>query len=88
MADIQERLEKLLGELKQQRDELAVKMHLAKADARDAWAEMEKKWEQLRSKMALVGHEAKDVSHDVTAAVERVGAELKKGYERIRKALS
>lgn len=87
MAELKGRLETLLEELRQQRDELALKMHLAKADARDAWAEMEKKWEQLRAKMSAVGHEAKDVSQDVAAALEGVGKELKKGYGRIRKLL-
>lgn len=37
-------LETLLDGLKQQRDELMVQLHLAKAEARDEWEELEKNW--------------------------------------------
>lgn len=70
-------LEKLLDELRQQRDELKLKLHLAKADARDEFAELEKKFEHLRSKVEAAGADASDVASNVAD-------ELRKGYERIR----
>ena len=33
--------------LKQQRDEIRVKMHLAAADAKDEWEALEKKWGKI-----------------------------------------
>ena len=37
--------------LKQQRDELRVRLHLGKADAKDEWARLETQWEALRPKL-------------------------------------
>jgi hypothetical protein len=72
-----ESLQKLLDELRTQRDELKLKLHLAKADARDEFAELEKKFEQLRSKVAAAGADAGE-------AGGRIAEELRKGYERVR----
>jgi hypothetical protein len=33
--------------LKQQRDELRVRLYLAKAEVKDEWARLEKQWEEL-----------------------------------------
>jgi predicted nucleic acid-binding Zn-ribbon protein len=77
-------LQKLLDELRQQRDELKLKLHLAKADARDEFAELEKKFEHLRSRLEAAGAEAGDVAGNVGTALAGVAEELRKGYERIR----
>ena len=39
--------------LKQQRDELRVRLYLGKADARDEWARLETQWEVLRPKLEV-----------------------------------
>jgi hypothetical protein len=78
---------RLMDELKTQRDELAVKLRLARADARDEWAALEKKWEHLRARAEVVGHEAGKAADDVEAAGRLVIDEIKKGYERIRRLL-
>ena len=79
------------GELKQElerlRDELAVRMHLAKAEARDQWEELEKKWEHFRARLEVVGRAAEESAEDVGDALELLGSELKRGYARIRKLL-
>jgi len=48
MADAKEKITKAAEHLKQQRDQLRVKLHLAKADAKDEWARLEKQWEEMR----------------------------------------
>ena len=73
--------------LKTQRDELKVRMHLAAADAKDEWDKLEGKWDQFEAKAKQVGGQASDVSKDVWAAAKDLGAEIKEGYERIRKTL-
>jgi len=80
-------LDRLAEELRRQRDELKVKIHLAKADARDQWEALEKKWEHLRGRLGVVGEEAEEAGKDVLAALDSVAEELKKGYERIRAVL-
>ncbi|MFN8545191.1 MAG: hypothetical protein U0807_13440 [Candidatus Binatia bacterium] len=87
MALSKDDLNKLLDDLKQQRDELRVKLKLARADARDEFEELEKKWEHVRGKMEVVGREAGKAAEDVASALGLVATEIKKGYERIRKLL-
>ena len=73
--------------LKTQRDELRVKMHLAAADAKDQWDELEGKWEHFEAKAKQVSGQAAEASKDIWAAAKDLGAEIKEGYERIRKTL-
>jgi hypothetical protein len=87
MTQTHDDVKKLVETLKQQRDELKVKLHLAKAEAGDEWDKAEKKWEQLKTKTHVLGTEAGDVSKDVGAAASQLAKEIKHGYDRIRKLL-
>jgi hypothetical protein len=78
MADI----DKLLQELKQKRDEIRLHIHLASKDAKDEWAELEKKMDDFSGRAKL--HETGDGVGD---ALGRLGNELKLGFERVRKAI-
>ena len=51
MTDHEKELDELLEKLKQGRDELNVKIHLGKAEAKDLWKETEDKWRHLRSQL-------------------------------------
>lgn len=87
MADRKERLQKLLSQLEQERDELKVKLGLAKLEAREEWQELEKKMETLRGRMKVLSEEAKETSGDVGAAFDVVADEIKEGFERLRKLM-
>lgn len=80
-------LNALLEGLRQQRDTIKVQLHLAKAEAREEWQELEQRWEHLRAKATAVGGETKEVSRDVYEAAKLMVEEMKRGYERIRKRL-
>ncbi len=80
-------LDDLIATLRQQRDELLVQMHLAKAEARDEFRELEKKWQHIETKLEKAGGEARESATDVRAAVELVARELGRAYDRIKKAL-
>ena len=80
-------LKKLIDDLTQQRDELNVQLHLAKAEIRDEWDQLETKWEEVKGKMNTVGEEAGKTAESVTTAVGLLADEIKKGYERIKDAL-
>lgn len=84
MAEEKGALKQVVQDLKQMRDELEVQLHLASADARDEFAELEKKWEQLRAKAEVVGDVAGEAADSVGDAVNLVADELKKGYQRIK----
>jgi len=77
----------LLEQLQRQRDELRVKLHLGKAEARDAWEELERKWEHLRARSEPVREALSESSKDVGKAAHELAEEIRHGYERLRKLL-
>jgi len=87
MADLESRMAMLKEDLRQTRDELRVQMHLAKADARDDWDNLEKKWDEFQGKLDKVEDAAEDSAKDVGGALAALGDEIKAGYQRIRDAM-
>ena len=87
MADVKEQMTKTLEHLKQQRDELQVQLHLAKADAKDEWARLENQWEEIKPKLEAAREEVGRTAESVGAALGLAIDELKKGYERLRSRL-
>jgi SMC interacting uncharacterized protein involved in chromosome segregation len=85
MADKREDLDRLLDDLARQRDELRLKLHLAKAEARDEFDRLERQWEQVRAKLPQLRAAVGESAQDVGAAAKLVAEEIKRGYERIRK---
>jgi archaellum component FlaC len=85
MSTLQDSLDKLMSDLNQQRDELEVQLHLAKAEARDEWEEIEKRWEKVKSKVERASGEATDIADDVGDAAKLLLEEIGKGYQRLRK---
>jgi SMC interacting uncharacterized protein involved in chromosome segregation len=87
MADHEKELDELLEKLKQGRDELNVKIHLGKAEAKDLWQETEDKWRHLRRELDRINHDTDDVARDVGAAAMLLAEEIRHGYERLKKLL-
>ena len=87
MTDAQERLTSVLQQLEAERDELKVKLGLAKLEARDEWRALEGKMDSLRGRMKVIGGEAKEASGDVAAAVDVLADEIKDGFSKIRKLI-
>lgn len=87
MATDKRSLDQLGEDLKQLRDEIELQIHLASADARDEFGELEKKWEQFRARLDVVGKATGEAAEDVGDALDLVGSELKKSYQKIRSLL-
>lgn len=87
MADIEQRLQNLGRELEQLRDETKLKMHLANTELKDEWEELGKNLEKYRAKARQVGGATREAGEDLGEALELLGEELKKSYQRIRRAL-
>src|SRR3569832_2076091 len=82
MTDTKHDFDELLESLRRQRDMLKLKMHLARADARDEWAELEKKWQHLSAKSSSARRDAEAVSKDVfveAKALRGIDLELYRG---------
>ena len=77
-----EEMEKVLEQLKQLRDEVALKVHLATMEAKTEWEELEHKWSDFEHKARL-----DETAEGLGFALSQLADEIKAGYERIRKAL-
>lgn len=87
MADLHPRVQQLLSDLERQRDELRVKMHLAKVDGREELAKLDAKLDQLRARAGRVSTEAQSAAGDIGDAAKALASEIREGFDRIRKAL-
>jgi hypothetical protein len=77
----------VLKDLEQERDELKVRIHLAKKEARDELAELEAKLDELRFRAGAAGSEAKSALGEIGEAAARLADEIKQGFDRVRKTL-
>ncbi len=80
-------LEELIVKLKQERDELALKMHLGKAELKDEWDTVQRKLDQLTDRFEPLNKAVAETSEDVWESLKLVGEEIKAGFHRIRKSL-
>ena len=81
------RLDELIHRLKQQRDELAVKIHLAKAEAKEEWSKVDDKFAQLKADYKPVKDAVGETAKNVLSALELAAGEVKAGFDRVRKLL-
>ena len=75
------RWDEILAKLKQERDELALKVHLGKKETVAEWERLEARWHEIK---ATKGTSLKEAARETA---DGVAEELKKGYEKIRKLL-
>ena len=73
-------------ELARLRDQLKLQLHLAKADARSQWEELEAKWVLLQSRLTALKVAKDQSSQEVRAAMKLLISELSEGYQRLREA--
>lgn len=75
-----------VDKLRQERDELRVRMHLAKAEMRDEWQSLEKKWAQLEARTKTAsGRKDDEAHHTFDTPLGALADELGKAYRRIRR---
>lgn len=76
-----------LDGLRQLRDEVRVQMHLARADARDAWEELEERWHHLEARARAVREGRAEDLAEIREAAGRLACELRDGYRRLKTLL-
>lgn len=87
MDEMRELLKQKLADFERERDELRVRLHLAKAEARDEWDKLDARLDELRARLDQVGNEAGEVFDDVGEAAKLLGDEIKTGLARLRRML-
>lgn len=88
MAHEKSTLDELITTLKQERDQLAVKMNLAGKEARQEWDKMRAKFDKLLNDYEPVRKAVGDSAGAVGESLKKVAQECKSGFERIRKSLT
>jgi hypothetical protein len=74
--------ETLVGELQTLRDEIRLKLHLAGAEAHDAWNKLEPQLTQLEHK---VGEAAESTVNELRSAGSELKANFQKFYQSLHK---
>jgi tRNA(Ile)-lysidine synthase TilS/MesJ len=82
------RWKRMVEDLERERDELRVRLHLAKAEARDEFAELESRIADLKARGTAARGEAGEALEDVEEAAKHLWAEIKGGLARVRKSLA
>lgn len=82
------RWEELIEKLQQERDELRVRLHLGKAEAREELARLDAKLDQFRERARAARGEAGDAMGDIEEAAKNLWSEVREGYDRVRRSLS
>lgn len=85
MTDTQAQWQAMVDRLRQERDELRLKLHLATAEARDEWDKVEAKWTEVDARLPQVKAELRDGGQNLRAALDLVTEEISSRYERIRR---
>lgn len=85
MNDVKKRIDAMVSDIKQERDELQVKLHLAKLDAADEWEKLEAQLVKLEAKARELGSATADASQDIGAAAKLLGEEIRDGFKKIGK---
>jgi hypothetical protein len=87
MSEKRDMLGELIESLKQQRDELALQMHLGKAEAKEEWERVQVKLDQLADDFEPVKDAVGESAEGLLTSLGLVADEIKESFHRIRKAL-
>ncbi len=82
-----DKLEKLWRGLKTERDELRLQMHLAKAELRDEWEDLEEEYAHAQQKFDRFKKETGELAGEAKQAMGIVVDEIGAAYKRVRQRL-
>jgi CBS domain-containing protein len=86
-GDWRERLDHEIDELRRLRDELKVRIHLGKADARDLWERLDKRFHEVEAQVKRTAQRSEAPLHEMGEASRKLLDELRAGYHELRKQL-
>lgn len=84
-SEWKKRLAQLMTKLQQERDDLRLKAHLAKMEAKDEMEHLEGKWKAFKSSLADV--DLDEVKEDAWETANNLAAELKEGYSKLKERI-
>jgi hypothetical protein len=88
MTSKSDALRATVKDLARRRDELRLKMHLAKADAKSEWEKAEQKWERIQTDLDRAEQGSGEAVDDIRKGVKALTDEVSDAYKRIRSTIS
>ena len=77
----------MISSLKQQRDEIALQIHLAEMDARDEFDRAKDKLDQAMVDYEPLKEAVDESANNVWESLKLVAGEIKESFDRVRKTL-
>jgi hypothetical protein len=87
MSKTSEWMHEELEGLRQLRDELRVQAELGRAEMRERFEHLEKRWHDLEGKLKVIADGAREDLDEVREAAGMLAGELRHGYENMKKRL-
>ncbi len=87
MAEMPDWLRSEVEGLRRVRDEVKLRLHLGAADARQAFDQVEKRWQHLEGKLKLIRQESKEDLGEIGEAAKLLAREIRDGYQHLKKLL-
>lgn len=87
MADTPDWIARELAGLRQLRDETRLQIHLARAEAREAFDELEKRWHQLEARLQAVREGSREDLGEIREAAKLLAGEIRDGYRHLKSLL-
>ncbi len=86
--DLRQEFSSLVDTLKTERDELQLKLHLATMEAKEEFASLDEKWDEIVGKAAELADNSADISEEVVAKAKAAAEEVKEAYRHLTEKLS
>jgi len=80
--------QKMMTDLEQERDELRVRLHLARKEAHDELDKLDERIAELRTRAHAARGEADEAMDDIGDAARDLWSEIREGFQRVRKSFS
>lgn len=73
--------------LRRLRDELRVRLHLGRAEARERFEKLEKTWQHLDARLKVIREESSEDLGEIREAAGLLLSEIRDGYRHLRSLL-
>ena len=87
-AEMKSRWDKLVEDLQRERDEIRVRLNLARKEAEDELDRVDERIESFKRRATSARSEADDSLDSIQAAADKLWDEIRAGFERVRKSFS
>ena len=86
MSD-ENKIENLRQTLRQKKDEIHLKVHLASMEIAEEWDKAQQKFDALEAEISKISSETKSAGQDLLSSIEKLGAEVDQAFDRIKSHL-